>query len=64
MGERCLSESRYSSTDGYKCIAGKTQPTHPNYDLYGDDGAEEQLHEHMALYRKLTEILRSLMVLC
>ncbi|MCX3003376.1 hypothetical protein OFK47_19110, partial [Acinetobacter baumannii] len=40
MGERCLSESRYSSTDGYKCIAGKTQPTHPNYDLYGDDGAE------------------------
>ncbi|SST15018.1 Uncharacterised protein [Acinetobacter baumannii] len=24
----------------------------------------EQLHEHMALYRKLTEILRSLMVLC
>ncbi|EJB8481087.1 hypothetical protein MMD98_003751 [Acinetobacter baumannii] len=40
MGERCLSESRYSSTDGYKCIAGKTQPTHPNYNLYGEDGAE------------------------
>ncbi|MHC3136443.1 hypothetical protein ACWPO0_11295 [Acinetobacter nosocomialis] len=40
MGERCLSESRYSSTDGYKSIAGKRLPTHPNYSLYGDDGVE------------------------
>lgn len=40
MGERCLSESRYSSTDGYKSIAGKRLPTHPDYALYGDDGAE------------------------
>ncbi|EOY9866068.1 hypothetical protein ACQHEO_003153 [Acinetobacter baumannii] len=40
MGERCLSESRYSSTDGYRSIAGGTQPSHPDYDLYGDDGAE------------------------
>ncbi|MGV2867123.1 carbohydrate-binding protein [Acinetobacter baumannii] len=40
MGERCISGSRYSSTDGYRSIAGGTQPSHPDYDLYGDDGAE------------------------
>ncbi|MFA3599868.1 hypothetical protein KWE35_04830 [Acinetobacter baumannii] len=40
MGERCISGSRYSSTDGYKSIAGKRLPTHPNYSLYGDDGVE------------------------
>lgn len=40
MGERCISGSRYSSTDGYKSIAGKRLPTHPDYALYGDDGAE------------------------
>ena len=40
MGHLNLSESRYSSTDGYGCIAGSTKPTHPNYNLYGGDGAE------------------------
>ncbi|SUU42228.1 sialidase [Acinetobacter baumannii] len=40
MGHLCLSDGRYSSTDGYRSIAGGTQPSHPDYDLYGDDGAE------------------------
>ncbi len=40
MGERCISGSRYSSTDGYRSITGGTQPSHPDYDFYGDDGAE------------------------
>lgn len=40
MGERCLSESKYSSTDGYYAKAGKRLPSHPDYNLYGDDGAE------------------------
>ncbi|MCZ3296081.1 phage tail protein [Acinetobacter baumannii] len=40
MGEECESNSRYASTDGYKSIAGKRLPTHPNYSLYGDDGVE------------------------
>ncbi|WP_151823439.1 hypothetical protein [Acinetobacter nosocomialis] len=39
MGERCLSESMYSSTDGYYAHAGKRLPTHPDYDLYGADGS-------------------------
>lgn len=38
MGERCLSEGMYSSTDGYLAIAGKKLSTHPNYNLYGDEG--------------------------
>lgn len=40
MGERCISGSKYSSTDGYMSIAGGTLSTHPDNDLYGDDGAE------------------------
>ena len=40
MGYLNLSESRYSSTDGYKCVAGKVLPTHPDYEIHGDDGAE------------------------
>ncbi|MBJ8474345.1 hypothetical protein [Acinetobacter bereziniae] len=39
MGHLCKSEGMYSSTDGYKSTAGKTLPTHPNYDIYGDDGS-------------------------
>lgn len=40
MGHLCLSDGMYSSTDGYKSIAGGTQPSHPDYDLYGGDGAD------------------------
>ena len=39
MGERCLSEGMYSSTDGFQAIAGKRLSTQPDYDLYGADGA-------------------------
>ena len=58
MGEECESNSRYASTDGYKCIAGKSEPDHPDYT---NEGSEVQLQEHMALDQRHTEILRSLM---
>ncbi|MFA3655676.1 hypothetical protein KWF60_14370, partial [Acinetobacter baumannii] len=32
--------SRYSSTDGYKCIAGKVLPSHPDYNIHGGEGEE------------------------
>ena len=40
MGERNVSETRYSSTDGYNCYAGKALPEHPDYSIHGDDGSE------------------------
>ena len=38
MGELCRAESDGSSVDGYQSIAGKTDPSHPNYAEYGVDG--------------------------
>lgn len=40
MGHLNISESRYSSTDGYKCIAGKVLPSHPDYNIHGGEGEE------------------------
>ncbi|MDQ8998153.1 phage tail-collar fiber domain-containing protein [Acinetobacter baumannii] len=44
MGHLCLSESRYSSTDGYKCVAGKALSTHPDYTSEGEEGAAARAH--------------------
>ncbi|RSQ24241.1 hypothetical protein EA709_16755 [Acinetobacter baumannii] len=44
MGEECESNSRYASTDGYKCIAGKSEPDHPDYTDEGSEGAAARAH--------------------
>ncbi|ELW77064.1 MULTISPECIES: hypothetical protein [Acinetobacter] len=45
MGQNCISESRYTSTDGYNCFAGKALPTHPDYGTgEGEEGAAARAH--------------------
>lgn len=44
MGQECESNSRYSSTDGYQCKAGKALPTHPDYTDEGSEGAAARAH--------------------
>lgn len=38
MGHLCLSKGMYSSTDGYTSQAGPTDPSDPDYDIYGSEG--------------------------
>ena len=44
MGQECESNSRYASTDGYKCIAGKSEPGHPDYTNEGSEGEAARAH--------------------
>ncbi|MDN8251754.1 hypothetical protein QZK23_17635 [Acinetobacter baumannii] len=48
MGHLNLSESLYSSTDGYKCIAGASKTTDPDYLPDGTQGAAARAHGYQS----------------
>ncbi|MBP2544862.1 hypothetical protein [Acinetobacter guillouiae] len=48
MGHLNLSESLYSSTDGYNCVAGKALPTHPDYVSEGSEGVCTRAHGYQS----------------
>lgn len=48
MGYLNLSESIYSSTDGYKCIAGASKTTDPDYLPDGTQGAAARAHGYQS----------------